>query len=81
MSGGSKFLLSIFIILLIYFVGSAVWVLKVRPDHRDKIWFAPLTKSFWVNFMGLVKAGCFFTKGKIMQWTGKGGNANYTDVI
>jgi hypothetical protein len=65
MSGGSKFLITIFVLLFVYFVGSAIYVLKVRPEHRDKIWFAPLTKDFWVSFLGHVKVGCQLSK----SWT------------
>jgi len=84
MSGGSKFLLSIFIILFVYFVGSAIWVLKVRPEHRDKIWFAPLTKAFWLAFFGYVKVGCEISKNKTQQLIARAQGkkaTDYTDVI
>jgi len=84
LSGGSKFLITIFVLLFVYFAGSAVWVLKVRPEHRDKIWFAPLTKNFWLTFLEYVKIGCQITKCKtqdlIARARGKKDNS-YTDVI
>jgi len=67
LSGGSQFLITIFVLLVVYFIGSAVWVLKVRPEHRDKVFFAPLTKAFWVKFMGYVKDGCLLSKNFSMQ--------------
>jgi len=84
MSGGSKFLIAFFVILFVYFTGSAIYVLKVRPDHRDKIWFAPLTKEFWVKFLGYVKAGCSLSKNKSMQLIDRARgkkDSSYTDVI
>jgi hypothetical protein len=85
MSGGSKFLITFFVLVFVYFAGSAIYVLKIRPDHRDKIWFAPLTKEFWVKFMGYVKVGCTLSKNKTMQLVdrarGKKDNSSYTDVI
>jgi len=84
LSGGSKFLIAFFVILFVYFAGSAVYVLKVKPEHRDKIWFAPLTKEFWVNFLGYVKAGCQLSKNKSMQLIDRARgkkDSSYTDVI
>jgi len=84
LSGGSKFLITIFVLLFVYFAGSAVWVLKVRPEHRDKIWFAPLTKGFWVGLLDNVKHGCLYSKSKTQQLIAKAQgkkDTSYTDVI
>jgi len=84
LSGGSKFLITIFVLLFVYFAGSAVWVLKVRPEHRDKIWFAPLTKEFWLKFVDLVKHGCLYSKSATQQLIARAQgkkDTSYTDVI
>jgi len=84
LSGGSKFLISIFVIIFIYFAFSAVWVLKIKPEHRDKIWFAPLTKDFWVNFVGYVKEGCLLSKNKTQQLIDRARGkqaSSYTEAI
>jgi len=65
-SGGSIFLILFFVFAFVYFVGSAVYVLKIRPEHRDKIWFAPLTPDFWKSGFSLVKDGCVYSKIKVM---------------
>jgi len=63
-SGGSIFLILLFVLTFVYFAGSAVWVFRLHPEDREKIWFAPLTPDFWKKGFHLVKDGCQYSKVK-----------------
>jgi len=64
--GGTIFLVTLFVVLFLYFAFAAVWVFKLHPEHADKPWFAPLKLQFYKDFFGLVKDGCIFSKNKTM---------------
>jgi hypothetical protein len=67
LSGGWIFIILLLVFTFVYFTFSAVWILKLHPEHRDKIWFAPLTPDFWRKGFHLVKDGCVYSKLKSQE--------------
>jgi len=68
--------------LLFFLGGGAYFAVGGYMNHRKgEVGYDRVPhKEFWGSLPGLIKDGFEFTKGKVMEKLGRGGDGNYTDL-